>query len=201
MLFRKMSLQMLVCCCLFLHMGFNRPAFGHGIPGQPEIQIPIEIFEKYYHLPFFDILEHLGPPSAHYHYQGDEYWLYEKPLKTDSSGFETWPEIRIKKGRGVQVNWLPLKILHPSIEIAKSFGEWTPPHEIREKKFFLKDTQLKGISKAKVLKKLGEPDCRRVFQGIEIWEYGKVRLSAKNPKQLTLLIEFKGSRVTRSLGA
>ena len=144
-----------------------------------------------------EALTMLGKPQAIYYEEDDEYWLYALGCRASD---RKCPELRVVGDKVAQINWHPEATMRRSIAVANGFAGWKPRREDREKAFVVADTQVVGTARAGVAAKLGEPDYKRVFNGIEVWEYRKVRMSATETKSVTLFLEFEGDRVARAIG-
>lgn len=142
----------------------------------------------------------LGKPQGlYYEADHDEYWLYAVGCKLDE-GVRKCPELRVVAERITQINWHPEATMQKAIRVAAGFGDWTPKRLDADKTFTFADVPPVGSARAAVVAKLGEPDYKRVFQGIEVWEYHKVRVSREDSSRLTLFLEFDGDRISQSIG-
>ena len=145
------------------------------------------------------MIELIGEPAARYFDSTGEYWLYTSCSRTTDNR-RLYPEFRISKGKSTQINWLPEDVMKKSVQVAKGFAGWKPPAEIKQKTYTMADSAVMGANKSFVLAKLGSPDFKRVFNGIEVWEYKKVPLNKTDAQLLTVFLEFDGDRVSKSMG-
>lgn len=199
-----MTLTRTICGTIGIFLvlvAFNPSGETHSLKGSPRHKLALDKFENASSKPIDEMLRLIGPPNAHYHRSNQEYWLYGNVVKIEKrTGKKLSPEVIIRNGKGMQTNWHPTDRLKKSIAIAKTFGAWSPPKTIKEKRFFLKDTNAVGLTKAQLIKKLGQPDAKWVFSGTEVWTYEKVRQDKKHPKHLTILFHFNGDKVIYSMG-
>ena len=162
--------------------------------------VAIEKFEEFGMFSTAEIIERVGSPAASYTHGDTEHWLYPNAVKQSERGRQC-PELLLRDGQKFQTNWLPEDVMKKSVAVARGFGNWTQPNEVKEKRSgFLADTAVVGKRKAGVVAKLGQPDGKRVFNGKEIWEYEKVRMAPNKPDTVIIYIEFDGDVVTSSVG-
>lgn len=146
------------------------------------------------------IVDILGKPAATFVDEGnDEHWLYLDCSKSEYNQ-PRCPEILVHDNLNRQINWLPEDIMRESVEVAKGFAHWVQPAEVKTKNFALADTGVRGQNKSGVLKSLGEPDFKKVFNGREVWVYKQVPVAPNNPKTMSIFLEFEGNVVASSRG-
>jgi hypothetical protein len=145
------------------------------------------------------IVRQVGKPAASYLHDGIEHWLYPNAIKVLDNKRHC-PELLLHAGASPQINWVPEGIMQKSVTIAEGFAGWKQPSKVIVKPFIVADTGVQGQSKSIVLRKLGEPDEKRVFNGREVWEYQKVRLVREKPKTVTVYLEFDGDLVVSAAG-
>ena len=162
-------------------------------------QVDIARFEKLFSKTPEQVIELVGEPGGKFLQDGTDHWLYDNAVK-EEGGKKVCPEILFRKGKSFQITWVPEALMKKGVAVAKGFAGWTPPAEVKEKDFTAADTGVKGKSKADVLRKLGEPDEKRVFNGREVWAYKLVRMSKTDPRHLTIVLEFEGDTVENSFG-
>lgn len=143
------------------------------------------------------IIATVGQPAARYTHDGTDRWLYPNTVKIDD-GRRLSPELLLENGKHFQTTWMPEDVMKRSVKVAKRLESWRQPESVRDKVIPLAETAVKGQSKSQVVGKLGQPDAKRIFDGREIWEYRKVKLSAESPTNLTVYLTFDGSIVAES---
>lgn len=161
--------------------------------------VDIAPFEGFGMITTEEIIERVGRPAASYTHRETEHWLYPNAVRQSESGRHC-PELLLEDGQKFQTNWLPEDVMRKSVAAAKRFAGWTQPTEIKEKTFDASDTAVVGNRKAGIVRKFGQPDGKRVYNGREIWEYDRVRMAANNPETLTIFLEFDGDVVTSAVG-
>ena len=115
-------------------------------------------------------------------------------------GQRTCPELLIEDGQMFQITWLPEAVMKKSIVAAQAIAGWERPGPVKDKAFLVSDTDIEGERKATVVRRLGQPDAKKVFNGREIWEYERVKLAAGSADTLTIFVEFEGDIVASSVG-
>jgi hypothetical protein len=149
---------------------------------------------------FDDIIALVGQPAARYKAGDVDYWLYDNAFK-EEEGKRKCPELLFEKGEVFQISWIPDEIMKKSVMVAKGFGDWTPPTEIKEKTFTVSDTGVVDKTKSEILENFGSPDVKKVFNGKEVWEYKKVSMGKEAPEMyVTIFLEFEGEKVVSSVG-
>lgn len=147
-----------------------------------------------------EIVDLLGRPAATFvDEDNDEHWLYPGSVKTINNQAHS-PEVLIHNNRHRQIIWLPEDIMRKTVSVAKIFSHWVQPSSVKKKAFALADTGIRGQNKSTVLKNLGEPDFKKVFNGREVWVYKQVPVAQNNPKTISIFLEFEGDLVTSSSG-
>ena len=167
--------------------------------GAPLQRVEVEKFETFGMFSTQEIIDRVGHPAASYTHTDTEHWLYPNSVKESERG-RLCPELLLRDGTKFQTNWLPEDIMKKSVAVAKGFANWTQPTEVKEKRFRASDTGVVGKRKAGVIAKFGQPDGKRVYNGKELWEYEKVRLSSNDPETVIIYLEFEGDVVTSSVG-
>lgn len=146
------------------------------------------------------IVDLLGRPAASFvDEDNDEHWLY---LDCSNSKYDQarCPEVLVRNNLNRQINWLPEDIMRKSVSVAKGFAKWVQPAAVKTKSFALGDTGVRGQNKSAVLKSLGEPDFKKVFNGREVWVYKQVPVAPNNTKTISIFLEFEGDVVASSSG-
>ena len=146
-----------------------------------------------------ELLDKHGPPAARYTADNTSHWFYPNGCRTEDGQVEC-PEFLMEDGTVFQITWLPEAIMKKSVAAARKIAGWTQPASVREKKFTPSDTNVKGKNKSTVTAKLGKPDLKRVFNGRELWEYRKVRMSSILSNTMTIFLEFEDDKVFSSAG-
>lgn len=145
-----------------------------------------------------DILERFGAPAARYREGEEERWLYPNLGRIDD-GQRLCAELHISEGSSYQITWLPEAVMRKSVQAARRIGDWQPPTNPARRNFFISGSDPRGLGKAGVIARYGQPDLKKVFNGAEIWEYRGIPMAADNPQRLTLFIEFEGDTVSQSM--
>ena len=162
-------------------------------------QPPIDT-EKFDNLADLDaeaVLSEIGLPAGLYYNNDLEYWFYPNACRDE--GRRECVLLLVKDDRPVQINWLGEQEMQQSAEIARSFGGWRPPEQVRDKTYSITGLgDLRGLSKTTLVARVGQPDVKRVFNGVEIWEYRQVRMQPGASERLTMYVEFDGSEVVNS---
>lgn len=156
-------------------------------------------FDKVFNKTPEQVVEIAGDPAGSYVDGDSSYWLYPNVVR-EKDGVRTCPELMFKRGKVSQVNQILEETMKRSIAAAEKFKDWKPPANVKEKEFFLADTRIVGKSRAEVVEKLGEPDGKKVFNGLETWIYRKVRISAEDPQHITVYVEWEDDKVLRTVG-
>lgn len=144
-----------------------------------------------------EIIELIGPPAASYTHRGTEHWLYSNASK-EINGQPVCPEILLENGESFQITWLPRETMLKAVVAANRFKGWERPGPVKDKPFVISDTDVQGENKTTVVRKFGQPDAKKVFNGHEWWEYEKVRLNSGDAQSYTLFLEFEGDTVASS---
>src|SRR5690606_5991417 len=136
-----------------------------------------------------DVLTRLGAPTARYRVGEAEYWLYDRVGRLQN-GERQMIELLVVEGRASQVNWLSEEVMRKTIVVAREISDWEPPTAPRSKYFYATGEDIRGLSRAALVARFGQPDAKKIFNGIEVWEFRDVPTSAENPARRTLFIEF-----------
>ena len=145
-----------------------------------------------------DILQRFGPPAARYRKGDEERWFYPN-LGQIENGARLCAEIHISEGSSYQITWLPEAVMAKSVQAARRIGDWRPPTNPPRRNFFITGSDPRGLAKPAVVARYGEPDLKKVFNGVEIWEYQRIPMDASGAQNLTLYIEFEGNSVSQSM--
>lgn len=146
-----------------------------------------------------DVLSRLGAPDARYRVEGSEYWLYDSVGRIQNDQKQLI-ELLIVDGKAAQVNWLSEEVMRNTVAVAREIGDWEPPAGPRTKVFYVTGHDIRGLSKSALLGRFGQPSVKKIFNGIEVWEYREVPMSASDPRKLSLFVEFDGDVVRQSMG-
>ncbi|MCK6473406.1 MAG: hypothetical protein L6R28_16805 [Planctomycetes bacterium] len=145
------------------------------------------------------VLKQAGPPEAKC-FDGDgEFWFYRTVVKEDD-GKQLCPAVLFRKGKVQQSNLYPKDVMEKNIEVAKAIGDWKPSGKPREKAISFQDSPPPGSTKEAALAKVGEPDAKRIFNGVEFWDYYKVPFKPGDEKTYTLFIEWEDGKVKQTVG-
>lgn len=172
---------------------------GSSQSGTPRSTIDITVVDELSSASPDATIERIGPPAASYTHRGTEHWLYPNAVR-EQDGLRTCPEMLFEDGRRYQISWLPEAIMHKAVVAANQFRGWKPSGPVKQKSFTATDTGVVGEKKNTIVRKFGQPDIKRVFNGRELWEYEQVRLGKDNPQTLTIFLEFEGDTVATSAG-
>lgn len=145
------------------------------------------------------VLRQAGPPEAKCADGEGEFWFYRTVVKEDE-GKELCPAVRFTQGKVHQSNLYPKDVMEKNIAAAKAIGDWKPSGQPREKAISFQDGPQVGATKEEALAKLGEPDGKRIFNGLEIWDYFKVPFKPGDEKTYTLFIEWDDGKVKQTIG-
>lgn len=165
----------------------------------PQSTIDIEAVNELSSASPEETIARIGPPAASYTHRGTEHWLYPNAVRVED-GERTCPEMLFEDGRRFQITWLPEEIMKKSVIAANHFKGWKPSGPVKLKSFTASDTGVVGESKSTVVRKFGQPDTKRVYNGRELWEYEQVRFGSGNNDMLTIFLEFDGDKVVSSAG-
>ena len=165
----------------------------------PQSKIDIEVVNELSTASPDETIARIGPPAASYTHRGTEHWLYPNAVRVED-GERTCPEMLFEDGRRFQIPWLPEEVMKKSVVAANRFKGWKPSGPVKQKSFTATDTGVVGESKSTVIRKFGQPDTKRVFNGRELWEYEQVRFGGGNNETLTIFLEFDGDKVASSAG-
>lgn len=149
--------------------------------------------------PLEKVIETVGEPAARYKDLNHEYLLYPNAVRV-KDGVRSCCEVMFSKGKMTQINYLPEEVMKKSVEVVKGFGDWKPPEELKLKSFPILGTHVVGKTKVELVEILGQPDVKRVFNGMEVWDYQKVPMEKGSEKLLTLFVEFEGDKVSGTKG-
>lgn len=169
-----------------------------GPPSRPTAtnQPPIDtaLFEDLAEMNAEQILEDIGLPAAMYYNIDLEYWFYPNACRDE--GGRKCALLLIKDDKPIQINWLDEDEIRRSAEVARGFSGFRPPAQIREKTYSITGLgDIRGLTKTMVAARIGQPDVKRVYDGVELWEYRQVRPQPGSSQRLTMVVEFDGDRV------
>lgn len=141
-----------------------------------------------------------GPPAARYRKGNEERWFYPNRGVVEN-GVRQCIELHVDGDTAYQITYLSEAAMTKSVPIARRIGDWRPPSPMPTRRFYaVGGGDPRGMSKSAVVARFGEPDLKKIFNGIEVWEYHDIPMSQDNPQTLTLFIEFDGDRVSQTIG-
>lgn len=145
------------------------------------------------------VLKQAGPPEGKCADGDGEFWFYRTVVKEDE-GRQLCPAVLFRKGKVQQSNLYPKDVMEKNIEVAKAIGDWKPSGQPRAKAISFQDSPKPGATKEEAVAMLGEPDGKRIFNGMEIWDYYKVPFKPGDEKTYTLFIEWVDGKVKQTIG-